>query len=217
MFTSDKRIFVFEEDLTKDAAVKLKKILDEKIKYEKDESKSPNNDELVLWTNYKLPSQIINLCTILQPEYVKSIFDSRTVFDVKQFYDFNPKVENIGSSIRTLPWCNRQYSEFSVTFSPKKDKLVDINYSELINRSYYYNLIDRVLYYNNPLKNKEIGFDCCGDCALEARIIELIKTQYNSVNNYYGVESWNSAIIFKKICDISGVHYFDKAGHGTLF
>jgi hypothetical protein len=208
IFTSDKRIFVFEEDLTEITALKLKRILDEKSRYLKGDSNSPNSDEYLLWTNHKNPSHVMNLVSILKVNYVKCIFDSTVKFDVKQFYDATPK---------PLPWCNRQYSEFALAFYVGVNKIVDANFDEHLNKAFYYNTIERVLYYTNPMMEKDIGFDCCGDCSLEARIIKTIKDQYNALNNFYKAEAWNVGILFKQICDISGVSMFERDGHGRLY
>jgi hypothetical protein len=51
--------------------------------------------------------------------------------------------------------------------------------SEYENKFVYYNLIRSLGFFENPLANKKLGFDHCGDCSLEYKIWKNYADKYN--------------------------------------
>ena len=71
----------------------------------------------------------------------------------------------------------------------------------------YYNLVRNIGFFENPLANKKIGFDHCGDCALEYRIWEDYANKYNKKVSIKWV---------KGLIDITGQYLF-SGNHGHRF
>ena len=65
----------------------------------------------------------------------------------------------------------------------QEDNLVDYNAKEYEGKFIYYNCVERFCKkFKNPLANRELGFDHCGDCAIEASIWEDYIVNYNNRN-----------------------------------
>jgi hypothetical protein len=88
-------------------------------------------------------------------------------------------------------------------------KLIDYNCIRMREKLMYYNSIERgFIRHQNKHINPKIGFDYCGDCALESYIWE----KYNEVtnNNTDVIEHVNN------LTNICGGNFF-KNGHGMLY
>ena len=212
LFDTNKRIFIFEEDLSLGSLNILIKIIKER------ESRNvlSNNDEnniysrqLTLWTNNIPLSNVKKMINILNPQYVRCICDNNTNFDVHDFYK---------SDIYTLPWSSRQNTEFALHIKPNIDKIESINLKNIIDQVFYYNIIDRICLHTNVLQDKNIGFDCCGDCSLEARILTTLKNIYTMSSRFYrdiGIQ--DSSSVFISLCNITDISTFISSGHGMLY
>jgi len=209
IFDTDKRVLVFEEELTPKVMTVIKKLVKHRSNNQSDDTQKLYTQQLTLWTNYIPLSQIKEMIEILDPKYVRSIFDLNTKFDIPEFYKPN---------VYILPWSNRQYLEFSLHTFPRTDPIVPVDVKSIIDRVFYYNLIDRVCYHINPLQDKSIGFDCCGDCALEARIIGILKDNFNLSNEFFKMMNMQNLLsIFTLLCNITGLSTFTIGSHGTLY
>ena len=209
LFESNRRIFIFEEELTIEAMEIIVTMIKNIGTEPQDDVTKLHTSELTLWTNYAPLSKIQECIDVLKPKYVKCIFNVDTKFDMEKFYK---------PDVYILPWSNRQYPEFAVHISPRVDLIVKVDIKPIIDSIFYYNLIDRVCYHNNPMHDKNIGYDCCGDCALEARILTILKDNYNISNEFFKTMNMqNPSSIFTLICNITGVSTFKVSVHGMLF
>jgi hypothetical protein len=202
IFNGNKRIFICEENATKNVGSILQKI----IKLNTLTTKKQN--ECMLWVNYKTPAEVISLIDYFDPFIVKYITNIESL-NISRFY-------TAGYSF--LPWSNRQQCEIDIQFKPRTTKQAKFNKSELLDILTRYNAIDRVCFHANTHSNIASGFDHCGDCALEARIItnlidcydiHILRKPIQHIGTYEK--------IFSDICNITGISGFKQGGHGTLF
>lgn len=202
IFFSEKRIFICEENLTAECTILMNKL------YQTTDTNSHPN--YVLWVNNKPASEVMSILSVLEAKVVKYIVDQNTKFDLNEFYVCDAFL---------LPWSNRQYPEIALHVDLENNnvkKKIDIN--EILNRVFYYNLIDRVCLHSNSGQERISGFDCCGDCALENRIISNLRDEYNLSSVKWGTNNIvDNLSLSRDISIITGLKTFIVNGHGTLY
>jgi len=98
-------------------------------------------------------------------------------------------------------------------------ELVPINKKNILECLSRYNILDRVFFHYNNMIDKTHGFDNCGDCALEARIINNVIKEYDILVKEKSITEniGTNTEVFRAINILTGLKSFHRCKHGTLF
>lgn len=215
---STKRIFVFEEELTPASAKVLEAILSNESTKNTDSNRGYNrvypedytlNQDATLWVDGLSASVTMEIAKILKPGWLRHICGTDTRLDVDKYFDYE---------VHLMPWSDRNGIEYELYSFPRIAKLTPIDQTHIRDYIFYHNMVDRVSFHINTLADSDIGFDCCGDCALESRITNDIKNVFsNQSRKNMTTPMQDSRSLFKLISDISGIVTLKQSGHGRLF
>ncbi len=112
----------------------------------------------------------------------------------------------VKSQIKLQPWTGANSTETRLVFDDVSNfELFDDSYEDIL---FYYNNVQRPYgYHINDKSDKNIGFDHCGDCALEAVILKNYENKFNRELKDY----------FSRLKSATGERELSIGGHGSLF
>lgn len=148
-------------------------------------------------------------------EYVNNNFDDSFKISKKYGIDFiknyvNRKVMYLSGEYYIQPWAPITSTEIRVV-GDNINKFSFYDCFDAEKKFTYFNNIDRTFVrHNNKYVDKEIGFDCCNDCSLEALIWEDYIEKYPYKNNLNVID------MVKKLTIVLGKS-LKRNGHGNLF
>ena len=115
----------------------------------------------------------------------------------------------LAGDIYIQPWAGSNSSETRLVCDSKRT-LTNYNIAEYEDKMFYYNSIERpYALHKNPFALKSFGFDLCGDCAIEAFLIEEYMKKFGEVID---INEW----LLGMVAATGGRSLID-GGHGGLF
>lgn len=124
------------------------------------------------------------------------------------------KFRYLRGEVLVQPWAGNTSSESRLVGAA--DEIIEYDYNDYDAAFFYYNSVERgLIHHANPYADKRIGFDHCGDCALEARIW----ADYASATDGEfpaALCRQLTVITNRNLLDLTDAHH-KGSGHGSLF